>query len=163
MTLTKRSRGIRVTGRDAWVAALLRLAQSGHSEICLQSHHLEAFAYGDVEFVNAVKELILNNRRAQVRVLVNDVEQAASGHRLVELGRTLSSFIQFRQLPESDRDNGEDRLIVDHTSFVERLDPNSFDAIEYSDAPADGRERMEAYERLWARSAPSPALRLLFR
>lgn len=149
-------------GRKAWQAALTRLAGSAQRELSLLSHHLEAFAYGDVEFVAAVKELILDNRRAQVRVLVNDVDSAAKGHRLVDLGRTLSSFIQFRQLQETDRDTLTDLLIADRSSFLERLDPDSFEASEYLDAPADTRSRVELFEQLWARAVPSPELRTLF-
>ena len=154
-------RSIRVSGRSAWQAALLELAQNAQRELCVQSHHLDAFAYGDAAFVEAVKNMILGNRRAQVRVLLNDVGPAAKGHRLVDLGRTLSSFIVFRQLSQSDRDNLEDRVIVDRTRFIERLDPESLDALHYPDAPADSRRRLEDFEQLWAHAAPSPELRAL--
>lgn len=156
------SRAIRVSGRSAWQAALLELAQSAQRELCVQSHHLEAFAYGDAAFVEAVKEMILGNRRAQVRVLLNDVGPAAKGHRLVDLGRSLSSFVQFRQLSQTDRDNLEDRVIVDRAGFIERLDPESLEALHYPNAPADTRRRLEGFEQLWARAAPSPQLRALF-
>jgi len=156
------ARPIRVSGRSAWQSALLGLAQGAQRELCVQSHHLEAFAYGDAAFVEAIKELILNNRRAQVRVLLNDVGPAAKGHRLVDLGRTLSSFIQFRQLSQADRDHLEDRVIADRAGFIERLDPESSEALHYPTAPADARRRLDGFERLWARAAPSPQLRALF-
>lgn len=138
------------------------MVRDARREICVQSHRLDAFAYGGTAFLEAVKHLVLGNRRARVRILVNEVRPAAQGHRLVDLGRALSSFMEFRHLAQVDRGDCADRVIVDAVSCIERLTPDSLDAKYNPHAPSDSRRRMEGFEHLWERAQPSPEFRDLW-
>lgn len=125
----------------------------------MQSYQLESFAYGHTAFVDAVKKLVIDNRRARVRALINDIRPAARGHRLVDLGRKLSSFIEFRQPCETEHGDHSDHIIVDRLGYAQRPTPDSVDASYCLYAPLESRRYMERFEQLWAIAAPSPELK----
>jgi hypothetical protein len=132
----------------------IALAGSAQMDLSIITLELDRRVYADQAFVDAVRVFALQHRRARVQVIVNSPHMRG-GHRLVELGRILSSRIEFRQLPETRRDIIEECLIADERSV---LRSDSFTQIEgswFPDAPLEARSRLRAFRSLWEECVPA--------
>ena len=85
-------------GRAAHAAAALRLVRGARHELLLLSDSLERALYGGEDFAEALKSFLLGSERARLCVLLRQPQEAArNAPRLAELGRRLSSRVEFRQ------------------------------------------------------------------
>lgn len=152
-----------IQGTTAFREAVLRLARSARREIRLLSFDLDRDLYGDEAVVEVVKVFLLSAARARLRVLLNDSRAPArAGHRLVGLGRRLSSRVEFRELPEHERPrHREELMIVDDAGVLERSSPEALEARFETHSFGLAQARGEVFERLWDHSEPSSELRVL--
>lgn len=131
-------------------------AAAAHSELVLFSHELDYRVYGSEEFCDTLKRFILQHRRARLRALVHTPALAMRrGHRLVELGRALSSRIEFRQLSETHLKLREEYLMADQRTLLYKEAYNDLEARHHTDDPLRGREQMRIFETLWQESLPA--------
>lgn len=152
-----------VEGREAYAAAAAEIAGRARSELALLSFDLPAWAYGTQDFCDAVRDLILNHRRARVRVLIHDVASVANReHRLIHLLRHLSSYTEIRKLAYDQGDRREDWLIADEHHTLKRNNPEALSAVARYDAPLDGRAARRDFDDLWDGSEPASELRRLY-
>jgi hypothetical protein len=157
------ARPLDIEGHAAFAEAALELVAGASREIRLFSYELDVRLYGSEALYEAVKHFLLSSERARLRVLINQSRFAAQrGHRLVELGRLLSSRVEFRELREdrSSELRGE-WLIIDERSLLERREPEALVAKLSQDQPLVARERGNAFETLWHESLPARELRSL--
>lgn len=154
---------VAVEGRAAFADTALALVATASREIRLLSHELDLRLYGSEALHESIKRFLLGSERAKLRVLLNQPRLAAQrGHRLVELGRLLSSRVEFRELPEERRqEHRGEWLIVDERSLLERREPEALVARLSKDQPLAARERGNVFESLWNESAPAQELRSL--
>ena len=62
------------------------------------SRDLDPHVYDQTEFLDAVKNMAINGSRAQIRIIVFDVNSIVrKGHRMIELAAKLSSFIEIKK------------------------------------------------------------------
>lgn len=150
-----------IRGRADYAQAAAALAQSAQREVALLSHDLPSAFYGTDAFCTAIKDLILRYRRARVRVLVHNPKPAARGHRLVDLGRQLSSFCEFRVLGEANRELRSDWLVIDERHVLDRFAPESLEAVCHRAAPATARSYLRRFDDYWENGQPAIDLRTL--
>lgn len=152
-----------ILGRSAFADAVLELAHAARREMRLLTYDLDRELYGEEAVVEAIKQFLLSSPRARLRVLINDARSPArGGHRLVELGRRLSSRVEFRELPEHERPSRRgELLIVDHSHVLERSSMEALESRYEKDSAALAQARGELFERLWDHSEPSAELRIL--
>lgn len=145
-----------ISGIAAYSERALAVVGAARMELALFTHAMDSRVYGSEAFVNAVRVFALQHRRARVRVLVHSPVVAMRGaHRLIELGRVLSSRIEFRQLGEERQSLMQEYLLADERSLLYK---NSYDAIEakhYAYAPLDARSRLREFNPLWDESVPA--------
>lgn len=155
---------IRVEGLDALRAAVVEVAAGARRELQILSSDLQAALYDQQPFLDAIRRLVTSGRRPTIRILVLDVATAVtSGHRLIELARQLSSFIEIRRLDPDDADVAETFLLVDRLIFIRQpVTASGRVAILATRAPLEGRELARRFEELWQRALPDPNLRRLW-
>jgi len=139
-----------------------RLARQARRSIDLVSRDLEPRIYDQNGFIDAVRALATRGRGVRIRLLVHSVEAVvAADHRLLELSRRLSSFIEIRKLGEEDGNFNEAFLIADGSGYIHR--PQS-DRVEGEACLYDrlrARELVRIFTELWDRSASDPNVRRL--
>jgi len=139
--------------------AALQIAQSARRSLALLSVDLDPFIYDEEPFLAAVRQLATSSRYASIRILVQDSARVVrEGHRLVELARRLSSFIELRK-PHADYQNlAETFLIADEHSVLYRTLASRFEGIAGRD-PMLAREKLKLFNQIWGKSEPDQELR----
>lgn len=133
-----------------------------HMEIALLTQELDRRVYGTAAFAEALRRFVLQHAHTRVRVLVNSTQAAvANSPRLVELGRSLTSFVEFRELqPQRQPVVREEVLITDGRAMLYRETPSDLEA-KYYDSPAEARLKLKEFGLLWDESEPAQELRKL--
>ncbi len=144
--------------RDACVA----LARQARRSLELVSRHLDPALFDTDEFATAVRELVVNSRRAQMRILVLDAAPVvARGHRLVELAQRLSSYISIRVPAPEHKDFNEAWLVADTTGFLHRRFSDRYEATANFDDRRHASALANRFEEIWQRAQPDANLRRL--
>lgn len=148
--------------RAEFRAAACELAYTAKLQLNILTYAFEREIYGHADFVQAVQALATQNKMARIRILIHSPEWAArSGHRLVELSRRLSSFIELRELHEQDKQLSSEVLIADEKALLFRESPDTLVALYQPAAPQDARHWLRRFEGLWAGGEPVQGLRQL--
>jgi len=148
-------------GRAAFAARALQLVRAARHELLLRSDALERGVYGGEEFAEAVKGFLLGSERARLSVLVRQPQEAArNAPRLVELGRRLSSRIEFREpTPEQGELDPVEWLLADRRMLLERLSPEALQSQFWTEEPRRGKTRGDDYDQLWNEAQPAQDMR----
>lgn len=145
-----------VSGIADYTRHAVAIMAAAHVELCLFSHALDHRIYGCEEFSETLKRFILQHRRARLRVLVHSPALAMRrGHRLIELGRALSSRIEFRQLGDENLKLREEYLLADQRSLLYKEAHGDIEARYFESDPLQGRAQMRIFEPLWQESVPA--------
>jgi len=153
----------KIEGRAAMAEAALALAGLAKRELMLLTYDFDRRVYGSEAFVDVVKHLVLASEQARVKVLINQPRLSMQGsHRLIELGRQISSRIEFRELLEERvLSHRGDWLISDHGGLLERREPDALFARYEPQAVALAHQRARDFELLWDESPVAQELRVL--
>ncbi len=143
-------------------AAVLSLASQASQRLYITSRYLDAMLYDNAEFVEAVSKLARNNRFSIIRILINDPEPAIKqGHRLVSLGRRLSSSIEIRRFGDEFRNYNEAFLVADTYGVMHRKNADLYESSLSFKAPLKVRELIKAFDVMWKHSIQDSDLRRL--
>jgi len=153
---------IKLESRDDNQIAIIKMAEQCKRTIDILSRELDPDLFDTVEFVDAIKKLVLNNRRAKVRILVAEPKKIVSrGHRLVDLARTLPSYLDIKVPSKEHLDFSEMLFIADTTGYLHRLHPERFEAtVNFNDKRVSKHLRLE-FNDLWSKAAQDTNLRQL--
>ena len=140
--------------------AATRMAQQCRRYIDIISRRLDPHAYNTPDFIEAVKQLVLNNRRAQVRIMVLEPEVVRrNGHRLLELAESLPSFIEFRKPVNEYKDFNESLLLADTTGYILRLNAERHEGKVNFNDKRQSKVLLEVFDTMWEKAKPDPNLR----
>jgi hypothetical protein len=127
------------------------------------SRDLDPFLYDRAAFVDALSRLCLTNRKARIRFLVQEPLAAIHNcQRLVELGRRLSSSIEFRQPHADYRQYNEAFMVADQCGFIHRPFADRFEGVVNFYDPIEARRKLDFFTEVWERSEPHPEFRRLY-
>lgn len=142
--------------------AALALVLQAKRSVQIFSRDLDAPVYDQTPFIQTLTTLATRSRHTRILILVQNTERVvADGHRLVELSRRLSSFIEIRK-PHSDfREYNQAFLIADGVGMLRRPIADRYQGTLNFKAPLAAREYSEFFTQVWERSAPDPNLRQL--
>ncbi len=151
-----------VSGVAAFTEHAVLVARAARMDIVIYSDGLDRRIYGDEAFVATVRSFVLQHRRARVRALVRQPGLAMRGaHRLVELGRLLSSRIEFREPPPERSIPQDEYILADEKALLLRSAPEELDAKYLPHAPLDARQQLRTFNTLWEESVPAQEMRSL--
>lgn len=151
-----------LNGRIEFLAAARRLISDTRYNASLLTQVLDPRIFGDVSFADAVKQFLLLQRNARLRVLVAQPLLAVRGpHALVDLGRVLASMVEFREFAPGKPAPREEMLLADGRLLLERSSADALESRLIRDNPAIARERQRRFDNLWDHAVPSVELRRL--
>lgn len=152
-----------LTGQAAFAARATQMVAGARTELALLSQDLERRVYGTEAFADALRHFVLQHSRTRVRVLVNNTQVAiANSPRLIELGRGLSSFVEFREPQPARRQVvREEYLVADGRLLLYRETPEDLEAKYYGTSPHLARLQLKDFDVLWNESTPAQELRKL--
>ncbi len=140
--------------------AALAMVRQAHSMIAIISRKLDPHAYSTPEFVEALKQLVLNHRRARVRIIVFEAQLIRRrGHLLLDLSGKLSSFIELRKADVQYKNFNQSLLLVDNTAYLLRLSAERYEGRVNFNDKRQTKALAELFEEMWAKSGPDPNLR----
>ncbi len=143
-------------GQAGFAEALLQLVPAARQQLAILSPVLPAVSYGDAVAVELIKQFLLSSARARMRVLVASPDRTMKqAHRLIELGRQISSRVEFRQLAEEQRGIDEELVIADETAWIQRAPQLNLRTNLHLQASLNARLQLRRYEALWNRAAPA--------
>ena len=150
---------------DGWAAnqrGAVRVARAANRSLALFTRDLEPQTYDTEAFLAEVRRVALAGRYARVRVLVQDSARAArEGHRLVELARRLSTYIELRKPHDDHRNLIESFLVADERAVLYRKEADRFEGYADLDNPLEARRLLRTFDEIWQRANPDSEMRRL--
>lgn len=152
-----------LTGVADFAARATQMVSGARMELALMTQELDRRIYGSGIFGESLRRFVLQHSHTRVRVLVNNTQGAiANSPRLVELGRQLSSFIEFRELmPARQQSIREEYLVADGRLMLYRETPNDLESKYYAESPHLARLKLKDFDMLWNESTTAQELRKL--
>ena len=152
-----------VTSVADFAARATQMVSSARNEVALLTQELDRRVYGSGIFTESLRRFVLQHSHTRVRILVNSTQLAiANSPRLVEFGRSLTSFVEFRELLSNRQQViREELLITDGRMMLSRESPGDLEAKFYGASPGLSRLRMKDFDLLWDESVPAQELRKL--
>ncbi len=142
------------------LAATTVLVRQATRSVEIVSRQLESAVYDQAELLAAVRRLVLDHRRARVRILVSDPEPLIKdGHRLLALALRLSSFMEIRVLCPEDQDFNQAFLIADQTGYIRRELADRYEGVACFNDRAKAGEMARLFNQLWEPAIQDPNLR----
>jgi len=138
------------------------LAQQARTTLDIVSRDFDKHIFDTSEFYEAVKTLATSNRKARIRILISDSEKVIKyGHRLLELARRLTSYIDIKVQGKSFKDFNESWLVADETAWLRQPHADRYEAeINFSDARRL-REVLKDFDTMWNEATHDQNLRRL--
>ena len=152
-----------LTGAADYAARATRMVSEARTDLTLLSQELDRRIYGTEVFTESLRRFVLQSDMARARVLVNSTQVAISNSpRLVEFGRSMSTFLEFRELlPARQKSVREEYLIADGRILLYRETPQDLQSQYYGAFPAMARLRLKEFDTLWQESSTAQELRRL--
>lgn len=152
----------RLESREENRLAALLLARQVTRQLDMFTPDLEAAIYDTDDFAKAVTRFALSSQHARMRILTLDVERAVKyGHRLIEVSRKLSTYIEIKHAHEDYRSALDCYLIADESGILQRTVASRFEGICSMYQPLEVRRLREQYDDMWERSSSTPEFRRL--
>ena len=147
-------------GQAEFLQCAAQLAASATQTIAVFSQNLDRRTYGSDDFLAPLTRFLLSHQRARLRVLVRTPAQTMlKGHRLIELGRQISSRIEFRELLPERQMIEREFLIADESALLVRESPQELTARYFAHAPLLARAQLREFEMWWQESPPAAEFR----
>lgn len=147
------------TSDDHRLASYMMANQAKRS-LDIISRQLDPFVYDTEEFVEAIKRFILDNRHVRIRILVFEPQIIVRhGHRLLELGLNLTSFIEFRKPDNEFNSFNEGLFIADNTGYIHRKSAERYEGtLNFNDRRVS-KILTDQFEDMWEKATPDPNLK----
>ena len=130
-----------------------RLVEQAHSQIDIFSRDLDARVYNHSAFTDGIRQMITSSPRAKVRVLVIDPDFGTKhGHRLIDLARHFTSYMEIRKVHEDYAANPEAYLTVDKRGLLHRKLASRYEAIVNFNDPHHATTLSDHFDEVWERS-----------
>lgn len=144
---------------EAQAHTLALLQQSRHS-LCLYTPDLEPWLYNHSSVQEACTRLLLASPRNRLRILVRDVSRPVSlGHRLLNLGRRLTSNLHIRRLNPDLPCEESAYLLADAHGLLLRPQADAWAGYAWYNDPARVRQQQAQFDQAWNTSVLDPDLR----
>lgn len=160
LTLEEFSESIQVDTSEACRLAAVSMARQARRSIELVSRHLDPPIYDNQEFEQALTELVVGSNRAQVRILVIHPDPLVKqGHRLVQLSRRLTSFIEMRVPAPVHKDYNGAFMIADDVGVIHRSHADRYEGTVRFNDRVGAMELKRQFEEMWSLGMPDANLR----
>jgi hypothetical protein len=153
---------IELQTRNETCFASVLMAQQCMESLEIFSRDFDPDLYDRSDFLQTISDLCINNRKARVRILVqNPAPSVQRGHRMIELARRLSSSIEIRQPHPDYRHHNEAFLIADRCGLIVRGLADRFEGVANFYTPISAQRKLDFFTEVWDRSEVHPDFRRL--
>ncbi len=143
--------------------AIELMVRQARATLDIISRDLDPTLYDQGTFLDLLSKFCLRNRQARVRLLVQDPSTPVKrGHRLIELGRKLSSYIEFRQPHQDYQRYNEAFIVADQCGLIQRPLADRFEGTANFYDPVRASRKLDFFTEVWERSQPHSELRRLY-
>ena len=143
--------------------AALAMVQQAHLHIDIFSHDLEPRLYDNADFADAIKAFVLKGNHTRVRILVTEPDYVnKNGHRLLQLSRHLTSYMELRKTHEDYIKNPAAFLLADRRGMVYRTMASHYAGIANFNAPLNVAEHLQFFDEAWNHSRQYTEFRRLY-
>lgn len=151
---------IHIDNREDNHLAITAMANQCSRTIEIISRRLDPPVFDSIEFIQAVRQLIVKKRNPKIRIIVFDPATIVRhGHRLVNLAGDLSSFIEIRKAHYQHKDYNESMFIADNVGYVHRNNAERYEASVNFKDPRQSKNLLEQFEEMWEMATQDPNLR----
>ncbi len=138
------------------------LLSQARLNVDIMTRDLDRRIYDDDDCLAAIRAIAVRHRKARIRILARELDTPIRhDHRLIELARRLSSFIEIRRLGEDHKDYNEAFLLADGTGVIHRSQANRFEGWASYHQPLKARELQKMFDEAWAQAIVDPNMRRL--
>ncbi len=157
------ARALEAVSRDEAIAAVLTLLGDARHAMAFYTRELDPGLLDADPVLEALRELALRGRGAELRLLVQDPLGALrDGHRLIALAQRLPSVIRLRvPVEDSDRQYAAAFALNDVGGYLLRPLGNRYEGQGSTCDPGQQAQLLRYFEQVWERSQPAAALRPL--
>lgn len=143
---------------------LYSLVRQTFRQLDILTHDFDPILYDNEECFAVFEELALSGgRHLKIRILIQEPQQVAlKGHRLLKLGRRLSSIFEMRRPAEIHRTFQETFLLADRSGFWHRPYRDSFKAFSNFHDSLSVKELRKTFDHFWNEAEDDPYLRTVF-
>ncbi|MFQ3228822.1 hypothetical protein [Reinekea sp.] len=153
---------IRLSNVDEFITHSTEIIPTAIRSINIISHDLALSWLGQEAVIDALKQFILTNRRARIRLLVGETRSALSAnHPLIPLIKKLSR-IEARIIEEEILEKEPlkyEYILVDRSGLVVKQKPDQFIGFAHPDDKTTVKNLQSSFDQYWRYSQPSPELR----
>lgn len=151
-----------ISGKEEFAQAVAEVAAMAQRSLAIFTPDLEHGVYDTRPFLDAIKRLVLSRSHARIRVLISDPGRIQhSVNRFLYVGRRLSTFIEFRHLPETFQGRGDAFMIADRSALVYRARAERWQGIADTCEPRMARRYLAEFDEMWQRSENAAEIREL--
>lgn len=144
------------------LTALSRLLTQARTTVDISSHMLDPRLFDQETVLDAMRHLIVDNPRAKIRILVREPQLLINqGHRILELMRRLSSYIELRQTSPHYANSSRMFAIADRHGYLYKESDERYEGIVSFYDPAQSREWLTGFNEAWEHSQPLTDFRRL--
>jgi len=130
--------------------AILELTKQSSRKLNIISKDLEPSIYNQSDFLEALKNLALNGRRAQVRILVSDIESILNvEHKILYLSSKLSSFIELRKISPEYKKFNKAIFIADEVGYLYRENANLYEGKINFNSLRESKNLLGIFQEIW--------------
>ena len=153
---------IDIEHRATLAAVSLSMGRQCAQTLTIVSRHLDPTIYDNDPFAEAVKDMVLSNRYARIRLFVVDSRPLIStGHRMLELSSRLASFIEIRAPSRLHKRFNEAILVADNVGYIHRQFSDRFEGTASFSDKRVAKSLAARVEEMWARGVPDTNFRRL--
>ncbi len=152
--------GIKVTTREENAEAALELVKQTKQKLAIISHELDPLVYDQLDFLDALRKLVTNNRYVDVRIIVFEPELIVrKGHKLLDLAGKVSSFIEMRKVSSKYKSFNESVLIADEIGYLYRESIERYKGKVNFNSKRESKHLLDVFDNMWETAKPDPNLR----
>ncbi len=158
--LGETDRVLQLGKRNENILVINHMAKQCHRSLDIISRELDPLVFDTEEFADAVKYLVLRQRRAQIRIIVFDpVTIVKRGHRLLDISGRLSSFIEIRKAHPLFYEYNECLMVADAMGYIHRMNDERFEGTANFKDRRKSAEFLNHFEEMWEQATPDPNFR----
>jgi predicted GNAT family N-acyltransferase len=147
-------------GKEEFADAVADIASMAARSLAIFTPDLEHGIYDSARFLETVKRLVLSRSHARIRVLISDPGRVQNTvNRFLYVGRRLSTFVEFRHLPESLQHRADAFLVADGSALVYRARADRWEGVADSREPRMARAYLNQFDQMWQQSENAQEVR----
>ncbi len=151
---------IKITTREENAKAALELVKQSRQKLAIISQELDPNVYDQVDFIEALRKLVVNNRYVEVRIIVFEPELIVrKGHKLLDLAGKVSSFIEMRKVSSKFKSFNESVLIADEIGYLYRESTERYKGKVNFNSKRESKHLLDVFENMWETAKSDPNLR----